>query len=327
MLQSDEPLVSIAIPVYNGEKYIDECLSSIEKQTYQNWECIINDNCSKDNTVVIAEQYVQRDSRFKLYKNENFLGIVDNWNTAFQRLNPNAVFCKIVPADDWIFPEFIEKMVEVMEKDPEIGICSSYRIDHIQVRADDLDIYRGNVFSGRELLLKQLKHQIEITGSINTVLYRHRILKKLPYYPDIFLEGFINIDTVLAYDIMHNSKVGFVFQVLSYTRRHHETVTSNVVKKFNLFLPFRLMIMKRFLQTFPELTKTYHNVRLDYAYLIFLLKLTGKRQAINQHRSHISIMPSTKEILMAILTRNIIARQIDKFTHRTFKTRIFKRQP
>ena len=325
MLQSDQPLVSIAVPVYNGAKYIDECLSSIEKQTYQNWECIINDNCSKDKTVAIAEQYVQRDSRFKLYKNENFLGIVNNWNAAFQRLNSNSVYCKIVPADDWIFPEFIEKMVEIMEKDPETGICSSYRIDHIQVRADDLDIYRGNIFDGKALLLKQLKHQIEITGSANTVLYRHSILKKLPYYPDIFLGDFINIDTVLAYDIMYRSKVGFVFQVLSYTRRHYETVTSNVVKKFNVYLPFRLMIINRYIQSFPEMTKTYNILRLDYAYLVFLLKMTGKRQTLKWHRSHISVIPSTTEILIAIFTRNIIARQIDKLTYRSFKTRIFKR--
>ena len=65
-----QPLVSIGVPVYNGEQYLEECLNSILIQTYQNWECVIIDNFSTDNTNAIASEFVKKDNRFKLFKND-----------------------------------------------------------------------------------------------------------------------------------------------------------------------------------------------------------------------------------------------------------------
>jgi glycosyltransferase involved in cell wall biosynthesis len=319
------PLVSIAVPVYNGEKFIGECLESIERQTYQNWECIINDNCSTDNTVRIVESYVRRDPRFKIHRNEAFVDITENWNMAFQRISKDAVFCKIMPADDWIFADFLEKMVNIMKDHPNIGFCSSYRIDDVKVKCDNLDIYQGNVFEGKKILLKQLKQQIEVTGSANTVLYRHDTLKRLPYYPHIFMDDFVNIDTILAYDLLSISDIGFVYQVLSYTRRHNESLTNNVIKKYNTFLSFKLMTIKRYMHLFPELERLYKRVRLDYAYYLLGLRLRADRKTLQWHHSHTNgqIMPA--ETLLAAFTRNILARQIDKITKRTIHKPIFAR--
>ena len=64
----NEPLVSIITPLYNCEKYIDETIQSVINQTYENWEMIIVDDCSKDKGVEIVEKYQKLDSRIKLYK-------------------------------------------------------------------------------------------------------------------------------------------------------------------------------------------------------------------------------------------------------------------
>ncbi|MBG0858930.1 MAG: glycosyltransferase family 2 protein, partial [Bacteroidales bacterium] len=134
-----KPLVTIAIPVYNGGQYFDKCLESVLNQTYQNWECIINNNCSEDDTLNIAKKYAEKDLRFRVYSNEKFLRMTPNWNMACSRMSPSTIYLKVLGADDWLFPESIEKMVEIFEKYPTVGICSSYRLNDKDVDMDGLD--------------------------------------------------------------------------------------------------------------------------------------------------------------------------------------------
>ncbi len=84
------PLVAIGVPVYNGGPYLKECLDSILNQTYQNWECVIIDNQSKDDTNKIAQEFVDQDSRFKLIVNEEFVDQTTNWNISYQKSSENA---------------------------------------------------------------------------------------------------------------------------------------------------------------------------------------------------------------------------------------------
>jgi len=65
------PLISIIVPCYNQAQYLDECLQSVLEQTYENWECIIVDDGSADNTEELVERWTTEDSRFSYYKKEN----------------------------------------------------------------------------------------------------------------------------------------------------------------------------------------------------------------------------------------------------------------
>ena len=246
------PSVAIGVPVYNGGLYLRECLDSILQQTYQNWECVIIDNQSKDDTNSIAMEFVELDSRFKLIVNEEFVDQTTNWNISYQKSNPDAEYFKIVCADDWLFPAFIEKMILVLEADKSTGFCSSYRIDGLMVRCDGLDFYKGNYFNGREVLVRQLRNTIDITGSVNTLLYRKETLRKLDYYPEIFIPDVYHIDTILAYDVMNISNIGFVFDILSYTRRHNETYTSTISDRFRSVHSLRVLEIFNFLDLDPS---------------------------------------------------------------------------
>lgn len=77
-----EPLVSIITPLYNSEKYIAETIESVLAQTYSNWEMIIVDDCSKDNSTKIVEEYQKKDRRIKLYRNEINKGVSYTRNRA-----------------------------------------------------------------------------------------------------------------------------------------------------------------------------------------------------------------------------------------------------
>ena len=145
-----QPLVSVMTPVYNGEDFLAECIESVLNQTYQNFEYIIVNNCSKDRSLQIAQEYAKKDPRIKIHDNEKFVGVIDNHNTAFNLMSPNAKYCKMVSADDYIFPDCIAKMVELAEANPSIGFVGTYQLSGDIVRWQGF-MYPTIVFPGREL--------------------------------------------------------------------------------------------------------------------------------------------------------------------------------
>ncbi|WP_435134188.1 glycosyltransferase family 2 protein [Formosa sp. A9] len=118
------PLVSVLMTVYNREKYIAEAIQSVINSTYQNWELIIVDDRSKDNSVAIAKSFEEKDERIKVYINEVNLGDYPNRNKAASYAK--GKYIKYVDADDMIYPYGLEQLVFYMEQFPEsgYGLCS-----------------------------------------------------------------------------------------------------------------------------------------------------------------------------------------------------------
>src|SRR5438552_13074119 len=96
MAATEQPLVSVLTPVYNGADFIAECIESVLNQTYQNYEYIIVNNCSKDRTLEIAQECAAKDNRIKIHDNTDFVGVIDNHNLAFGLMSPQAKYCKVV---------------------------------------------------------------------------------------------------------------------------------------------------------------------------------------------------------------------------------------
>src|SRR6266849_6791651 len=119
---NDQPLVSVITPVYNGDQYLRECIESVLAQTYSNWVYTIVNNCSTDGTLAIAGEYAQRDKRIRIYSNDSLLDIIANHNRAFRLISADSKYCKVVSADDWLFPECLTKMVGVAEANPSVGL-------------------------------------------------------------------------------------------------------------------------------------------------------------------------------------------------------------
>jgi glycosyltransferase involved in cell wall biosynthesis len=294
-----QPLVAIAIPVYNTEKYVGECIDHILAQTYTNWICYITDNASTDNTVSIIKNHIKSDSRFKLFYNSQTIPAIENWNRAYSHiLEVNAKYAKLEPADDWMFPEYIEKMVNVLEQDDDIGACFSFRLDDKNVNCFGLDIYRGNIFDGKEILYAELTGKIIISGSLGTPLYRINALKSISPILHVFNEKNYHSDTELAHDIMQKYKIGFVYQVLSYIRRHNETMTYTAIK-YNTYLNgVEIMLYKR-IDTFPEIRERYKRHRLRYAWFLLKKRAFNDNDCIAWHKKHLERPVKIKEFLKA----------------------------
>lgn len=126
---SMQPLVSILMTSYNRQQYIGEAIESVLQSTYNNFELIIVDDCSKDKTVAIASKYAERDFRVKVYVNEQNLGDYPNRNKAASYAQ--GKYLKYVDADDCIYPWGLELLVKMMEQFPEAGwgLCSMNPLD------------------------------------------------------------------------------------------------------------------------------------------------------------------------------------------------------
>lgn len=109
-------MVSILMTAYNREQYISEAIDSVLASTYSNFELIIVDDRSKDNTVLIAQQYAQKDSRIRVYVNENNLGDYANRNRAASYATGGWIMS--VDSDDMIHADGIEKVLEHMREYP-----------------------------------------------------------------------------------------------------------------------------------------------------------------------------------------------------------------
>ena len=116
------PRVSIGMPVYNGERFLNEALDSILSQTYRDFELIISDNASTDRTAAICEEYAAQDPRIKYIRNASNVGAAKNYNIVF-RLAKGEYF-KWAAHDDICQPTFIERCVNILDEQPAVVVCS-----------------------------------------------------------------------------------------------------------------------------------------------------------------------------------------------------------
>lgn len=125
------PKVSILTTVYNRDKYLAACIESVLASTYQDWEMIIVDDQSKDNSAFVAQSYAEMDDRIKFYSNAKNLGDYPNRNQAAGYAK--GKYIKYLDADDLIYPHGLSIMVETMEvfSDCALGISQQVAEDLI----------------------------------------------------------------------------------------------------------------------------------------------------------------------------------------------------
>ncbi len=118
------PEVSVLIPTYNYAHLLDETIQSVLDQTFNDFEIIICDNNSSDNTTEVVGKYLQ-DERISYYKNATNIGLAGNWNKCLELAK--GTYIKYLCADDKFHPEMLEKFVAVMEAYPTVSLVTCYR--------------------------------------------------------------------------------------------------------------------------------------------------------------------------------------------------------
>ena len=121
-----EGLVSIIMPSYNAARFIGESINSVLLQTYSHWELLIADDCSKDNTWKILEEYAQKDSRIKIIKNEKNLG----YNKNFEKLLGfvTSDYFMLSDQDDFWLPNKVEESYKKITTENLNLVCSDLEV-------------------------------------------------------------------------------------------------------------------------------------------------------------------------------------------------------
>ena len=149
------PKVSICIPTYNGESYLEKTLNSVLLQTYDDFEVIIVDDQSSDNTWEILTQYAAQDGRIHLFKNEHNLGLVGNWNRCIELAQGEWI--KFVFQDDIIRNDCLELMMNGANNNEPLIFCRrnfffDSEIDDTIQKAYMVNPHIENIFSGTDLI-------------------------------------------------------------------------------------------------------------------------------------------------------------------------------
>ncbi|RYG48804.1 MAG: glycosyltransferase family 2 protein [Chitinophagaceae bacterium] len=118
---STTPRVSVIIPTYNYAHFLDDAIQSVLAQTYTDYELIIVDNASTDNTDEVVARYLS-DKRIRYYKHPENIGLVANWNSGLS--HSRGEFLKMLCADDKFRPTLIEKYVSLMDRYPALSMVA-----------------------------------------------------------------------------------------------------------------------------------------------------------------------------------------------------------
>ena len=116
------PTISVAMSVYNGEKYLSESIESILNQSFGNFEFIIADDGSKDNTYNILNRYANIDKRIKIIKNDKNIGLTKTLNIILEKSSGDYI--ARMDADDISRPLRFEKQINFFKKNSNVGVCS-----------------------------------------------------------------------------------------------------------------------------------------------------------------------------------------------------------
>ncbi len=225
-----EPLVSVVTPFYNTAAYLAECIESVLSQSYGNWEYVLVDNCSTDGSFEIAHAYAERDDRIRLTKASVFLPQVENYNRALSLIAQDSVFCKVVQADDFMFPECLSLMVAAAQRDADVALVSSYTYHEPLAAFGKTLPYIGNeglpydcdVLPGADVLRRYLRDRLAVFGSPTCVMFRSSDVRAAGEFYRIDSP---NEDIEACFDVLlPGNAFAFVHQVLTFNRRQEGSI-------------------------------------------------------------------------------------------------------
>jgi glycosyltransferase involved in cell wall biosynthesis len=244
-----EPTVSIGVPAYNSERWIERTIQSLLSQTFTDFELIISDNCSDDNTYAICKALAQKDERIMLYTNKNNIGAAKNYNKTFKLAR--GKYFKWASSNDLCGATFLEKCVKVLDANPEVSLAipKTQIIDSndkiIKVCEENFHLSQPSAFERFEAFLDRVRLNNPEQGLIRASVLRKTHLQAV--YP--------NSDTILIAEIAARGKVYQIQDVLLSRRQSQSSATKLMSESevANFYSPNKSHIPNVTLRTFLAL--------------------------------------------------------------------------
>lgn len=266
-----KPLVSVIINVHNGEQYLSECIQSVLNQSFIDFELLLYDNLSTDNTHKIISSF--KDLRIKYYKSDKFLKLGEARNKALERAK--GEYIAFLDCDDLWMPTKLEKQIKIFNNKPNIGfvICNTIFFNN---NGKQKILYKSKPPTGK--VFSNLLSNYFI--SLETVLIKKLYLKKLNNKFNINFQMIEEYDLFLRLSLI--CELDYVDEILSKWRVHQKSWTWN---KQDLFFKEKKILIKNIKKLIPNFEnkykkEIYYFVRqYELEESLFNLKLGKKKNA------------------------------------------------
>ncbi|NEQ69442.1 MAG: glycosyltransferase [Symploca sp. SIO2D2] len=220
---SELPIVSIGLPVFNGENYLRQAIESILAQTFTRFELIVHDNASTDATQEICEGFAARDSRVRYFRNPTNIGAAKNYDACFEK--SHGEYFKWAAHDDLIEPTFLEKTVAALEAEPHATQCVT-EIRKIDGNGDPVRFeYR------RTLKLDSndpLKRFAQATGLSHDCVEFFGVFRREALVGSQLHGNFVGSDRVLLAEMSLRGKCVYIREPLFVHREHEQQLSRSM---------------------------------------------------------------------------------------------------
>ena len=306
-----QPLISVIVPVYKSEQYLEMCIDSIVNQTYKNLEIILVDDGSPDNCGQLCDEYATTDLRIRVIHKENG-GVSHARNVGLEFAN--GEYISFVDSDDWIEPNMLELLWESLKlNNADMSCCGRYDV-YNNKRIRGLCPIHKEVISSEAMLVKILRSQ-ECDVACWDKLFHRSLLKNIT-----FPVGEIHEEAAIIHKIVSRAKKISLLNIPLYNYRHREQslTTSNFSEK-NLVTITRakniMLFVKEYYPQIIEETEFYYNKKLiDILVLINISSNVTRRTYSNLY----------KEILIELSKRKKYLSKIDKVKYYMLRTKTYR---
>jgi len=220
------PKVSVCIPAHNHARFLPEAIDSVRKQTFTDYELLIIDDCSHDNTKEIVDEYAKNDKRIRFKINPINLGMVNNWNLCLSEAR--GEYIKFVFSDDLLSsPDALRKMASILDSDPGVSLVSSARkfIDSESETIKILAHFNDAVLPGEEVINRCLSDRRNLIGEPTAVMFRGKDAKRgfMPHYMQI-------VDLEMWFYLLEKGDFAYIHEPLCSFRIHPDQQTKKNTK-------------------------------------------------------------------------------------------------
>lgn len=271
MTSSAAPKISVCIPTYNYGKFIADAIESVLAQTFTDFELIVVDNCSIDDTKDIVASYVTVDSRVTYYANESNLGMVGNWNRCLEYARGEYV--KVLCADDVLEKDCLEKSVGVFNANPTVVLVSSSRILMDMALHPTETVYkysdRCEVVPGHKMIANVLMTWNSI-GEPSAVLFRKTFAKRgfdCDYYQQADME--------MWFYLLEKGDFAFLPEPLCGIRVHEQQTTHENVKSL-LIIDDQMRLFVCYQHYIPWYWANKYLHKFNLAYRLWMEQYQGR---------------------------------------------------
>lgn len=264
------PKISVCIPSYNHAHFLTDAIGSVLKQTYTDFELVVVDNCSTDNTAQLVQEYMATDSRVRYVRNHINVGPQNNLNRCLEVAT--GEYINILCADDLLEPAALQELIRAFDEHPGISLAGCARlIVNQRLRPIKLLSFSGTpkVLSGAEVIRMCLSTS-NLIGEPSAVLFRTRDADR----------GFDTryrhlIDLEMWFHLLHKGGFAFIPESLCRIRSHSEQLTRHHLESLSIIPDAQLILNEYVMRTMGASILLQHRWKLQIAFDVWAQQFIG----------------------------------------------------